>query len=434
MFKHIMTSAVVALSFLPACGPVEEPRTPSAEPREVLDEERAEVCGTVPYGCFPVGSPEETRVLAVLNGATSLKLRQVFSLSKAQEYRVRTYRDGPDGLFRTEDDRHFSSAIDVRQRTGFTCCTLQRIDGVALNVASCDGDDGLCPARCSSRDDGNCTPSAPVCGDANQQTGEGIITSCEAGDACCPSGCTSRTDADCPQTEYAIGQDAQLGGLYVDDDVLVSVNGVEVFRDWNRANGAVSPIFTAVPGDTVTMKFYDTVGGARQHNEIWLNGPGLVPHRVAEGFSGSMTNYRAQPNQPFSLVSFVIPSQGTAVLSCLPEEPLDVASWSRNSALTVHEATTKRYRARWGVAGSNDHGTWPAEYDFTADCQGWVQDVFVAGSGAWAVVQWNTITNRMRTYPVSGHPYNPSVASACARHAISTLFPAGEIASLQIMY
>jgi hypothetical protein len=39
----------------------------------------------------------------------------------------------------------------------------------------------------------------------------------------------------------------------------------------------------------------------------------------------------------------------------------------------------------------------------------------------------------MRTYAQPGHAYDANIAKTCAQHAVNTLFPAGDLTTLQIL-
>ena len=109
---------------------------------------------------------------------------------------------------------------------------------------------------------------------------------------CCAPGCNFRNDGDCTAPVYTIGENASLGALYADDDVVVQLNGSEVFRDYGTGAGRVAISFPALPGDWVTMRFYDTVGYGKAHGEIWLGATSLPAVKVFDGLNGgrSTTN------------------------------------------------------------------------------------------------------------------------------------------------
>ena len=80
------------------------------------------------------------------------------------------------------------------------------------------------------------------------------------------------------------------------------------------------------------------------------------------------------------------------------ERPLNMLNWDISSSLKIHEATTKHYKASWNVRASNCHGQWPKNYDYTADCNGWISDWFIRGGCdvEGARVSWNLATNAVR--------------------------------------
>lgn len=233
-----------------------------------------------------------------------------------------------------------------------------------------------------------------------------------------------------PESTYQLGGKSEdgvaPGSLYIDDDVVILVNDKEVVRE-TTGFGTRPPFrLKAVPGDVVTMRFFDTLGGARGHAEVWLAGPNTPPQRVAQEFGRPSSDYPAQPRQPFDIAVFTIPKAGeSSTPGCLPDEPLDTASWPAVSALTVREATTKRYRARWSVSAH--------EYDFTADCDGWISDTFVTGAGKTGWVGWNTVTNEIRVSRAGGDAFDATIGRAAAEYAKKTLFPAADMSSLKIV-
>lgn len=103
--------------------------------------------------------------------------------------------------------------------------------------------------------------------------------------------------------------------------------------------------------------------------------------------------------------------------------PLDTRSWSTSWKLTIHEATTCRYRARWNVPGQNCHGTWPREYDFKADEMGWISDSFIRGCNDGARVHWNLRTNQVLVTARDGGDVDEATARRFAHFAKTTIFP-----------
>jgi hypothetical protein len=226
------------------------------------------------------------------------------------------------------------------------------------------------------------------------------------------------------------------GPLYVDDDLVIFVNGKQAYSDVGHGASTRQPItLDAVPGVEVQIFFYDTFGVARGHDEVWLSGPGVPLQKLyglawwgnpavqVSSFYGVGTSYPAQPNQPFDIVAFQVPAPGqTATQQCLPDLTLDRSHWNVSPNLAIHTTTTKAYDATWTV---NNH-----EYQYTPDCNGWIGDVFFNSDQSWATVQWNTITNQLITHSVSGHPYSDAVARSATRWAVSTLFPPGDMGLL----
>ena len=213
------------------------------------------------------------------------------------------------------------------------------------------------------------------------------------------------------------------GAMYVDDDLVVAVNGSEVHSDVGTGAGDLAPITLAVvPGDVVTVSFFNTSGASKGHADVWLSGTGVAAHQVHAGLTGVGSSYPADAIQPFDIAAFRVPGPGgVAEHECLPDLALNRAAWQASPNLVVHTATTKDYFATWTV---NQH-----DYHFTPDCDGWVSDVFIASGGATATVRWNMITNQLETFPVSKQPYD---GTAAATHAIQTLFPPGDLGLLTI--
>ena len=257
-----------------------------------------------------------------------------------------------------------------------------------------------------------CTNGVSACEDTGAAVADG--TDCGAGMIC--------TAGSCGAAAYRVGGPSG-SAIYVDDDVVITVNGTQVFSDVGNGAGDIDPISLAVvPGDIVTMSFFDTAGVSKAHADLWLSGPGVAPHQVHARLLGAGSSYPADTIQPFDIAVFRIPAPGnTAQHECLPDVTLNRAAWHPSPNLVVHKATTKDYHTTWTV---NQH-----QYRFTPDCDGWISDVFIAPGGFWATVRWNTITNQLETYPVSGQTYN---GMAGAMYAVQTLFPPGDLGLLTI--
>ena len=217
------------------------------------------------------------------------------------------------------------------------------------------------------------------------------------------------------------------GALYVDDDLTVSVNGTQVYGDIGHGAANRNPIsFNAAAGDTVQVSFFDTFGVDRGHSTVWLSGSGVALQQVDAAFSGGPgETYPAEAKQPYDIVVFQVPAAGqTVTMECLPSVTLDTSHWTISPDLQVHTATTKAYDVTWTV---DSH-----DYNYTPDCNGWVGDVFISGANEWATVEWNTITNELRTSAVSGQAYSPTIARDCAQWAVNTTFPAGDMGLLTV--
>jgi hypothetical protein len=238
---------------------------------------------------------------------------------------------------------------------------------------------------------------------------------------CGPGESCARTDSGGSASHVLRGPDG--GAFYVDDDVVVTVNAIEVHSDRGTGGGDIGPItFEAVPGDVVTVSFFDTAGVSKGHEDLWLAGPGVAAHQVHARLVGVGSSYPADAIQPFDIAVFRVPAPGgVAEHECLPEVALNQAAWQTSPNLVVHTATTRDYHATWTV---NQH-----DYRFTPDCDGWISDVFIAPGGAYATVRWNMITNQLETYPVSGQVYD---GTAGATYAVQTLFPPGDLGLLAI--
>jgi hypothetical protein len=240
------------------------------------------------------------------------------------------------------------------------------------------------------------------------------------------SDATARDASDAPgSAPFALGG-SSLGKLYVDDDLVVSVNGVTAYSDVGKGWGDRAPFtITGSAGDWVIMSFFDTRGGGRGHAEVWLGGPGVTTQSVGASFSGAGSSYPVDTIQPFDILVFQLPGPGgTAVRGCLPDIALNTATWPHIANLAIHQATTKVYHVTWAVGGK--------DYNFAPDCNGWVGDVFIAPGDQWATVRWNTITHQLETYQVSGHAYDANIARAAAGWAVQSLFPAGDMGLLAI--
>ncbi|MEQ8272221.1 MAG: hypothetical protein RMA76_23105 [Deltaproteobacteria bacterium] len=109
--------------------------------------------------------------------------------------------------------------------------------------------------------------------------------------------------------------------------------------------------------------------------------------------------------------------------------PLDVRGWSTSANLTIHEATTCRYRATWNVRASNRYGTWPRDYDFKADAKGWISDVFIRGNDR-VRVRWNLRTDAVEVASNDGRAMNADRALRMARFAKATVFPGIDLGQL----
>jgi hypothetical protein len=221
---------------------------------------------------------------------------------------------------------------------------------------------------------------------------------------------------------YVVGGPS-VGALYVADDLVVSVNGTQVYSDLGHGPGNRTPLtLSVVPNDQVIMSFYDTIGGSKDHDQVWLSGPGVALQMLEAGFAGAGSSYPADALQPYDILVFTVPAAGgAAALGCLPDVPLNTATWTLSPYLVINQATTKVYNVTWTV---DSH-----VYNYTPDCNGWINDDFIASDGSWATVWWNTITHEMQTYPVSGQTYN---AMTDAQWAVSTTFPAGDLGLLTI--
>jgi hypothetical protein len=217
------------------------------------------------------------------------------------------------------------------------------------------------------------------------------------------------------------------GPLYVDDDLVVALNGTTAYSDVGKGYGDRAPLTltTAAAGDWVTMIFFDTRGGGRGHSEVQLIGPSVAMQSVGAALTGVGSSYPADSQQPFDILVFQLPPPGgTAAHGCLPDIPLSTRTWPTISNLTIHVATTKAYHVTWAVG--------PVDHNYTPDCDGWVADVFISSAGSWATVRWNTITHRLQTLAVAGHPYDANIATSAAAWAVQTIFPAGDMGLLSI--
>jgi hypothetical protein len=216
------------------------------------------------------------------------------------------------------------------------------------------------------------------------------------------------------------------GAFYVDDDAVVTVDGTQVFSNKGAGATGISPItFQAKAGSTVTMSFFNDFGGAKSHDAVWLSASGITSQQVSPVFDGVGTSYPDDAIQPFYISVFTLPAPGqTATPGCLPDVALNTANWSSHPDLVIHTMTTAAYDATWTV---DNH-----DYQYTPDCNGWVGDDFISTGNEWAYVQWNVITNELRTSVATGHPYNDTIAKSCADYAVQTLYPPGDLNMLTI--
>ena len=99
------------------------------------------------------------------------------------------------------------------------------------------------------------------------------------------------------------------------------------------------------------------------------------------------------------------------------------------------DVTTKRYRVRWNVLGRNCHGTWPRDYDFKANWDGWISDHFIMGGGGRCGtgnrVSWNLKTNEAKVETLDGQPVDLATARRFAQFAKGNIFPGIDLASIR---
>jgi hypothetical protein len=88
---------------------------------------------------------------------------------------------------------------------------------------------------------------------------------------------------------YRIVRSDLTNGLCVDDDLDIYRNSTLIFADRNvYADCHAAFSFTATPGDTLTFYAYDSYGGCRSIDDVWIvNVASGRSRRLATGFSGS---------------------------------------------------------------------------------------------------------------------------------------------------
>ncbi len=106
-----------------------------------------------------------------------------------------------------------------------------------------------------------------------------------------------------------------------------------------------------------------------------------------------------------------------------PTRHLDRSQWPANAGLTILEATTRRYRARWVYRKK--------PYDYQLDCAGWIGDDFIHGH-ARAYIRWNLVTSEVIASPINGHRFDADIARTAASWAAQTIYPGIDLNRLRI--
>src|SRR5690606_12236168 len=65
--------------------------------------------------------------------------------------------------------------------------------------------------------------------------------------------------------------------FWVDDDVVVHVNGAQLHRSTAGSASHAPVTFAARLGDDLTVELFDTHGVCLRNDDVWLSGPGILP-------------------------------------------------------------------------------------------------------------------------------------------------------------
>ncbi len=125
-----------------------------------------------------------------------------------------------------------------------------------------------------------------------------------------------------PKQKYVLsGGLSEAVPIYVDDDLIVEVNGEVIYHDDDKALSTIEPIiFAASPDDSVHITAID-VGGDSYLSGLYLHSDGKI-YRITEGIPGSKSS---------ELVFF----DETFIISSLPEVTLYVISGGTSALIPI---------------------------------------------------------------------------------------------------